>query len=376
MHLHLSVVGLLAALAAAAPVDKPTPRPALVAGESLRLIKTAPETSVWVTEKQLEEDYMEKNIKFIDVTDVTESELEILSLPADADVSKLTARQTQTYPTSLSHQTEANRLIGTASVAGPQSNLRSITGFTNRHYQSATGVTAATWLLDTAKSLAASNSAITVTQFSHSFRQPSLIVKIPGSASTGSVIVGAHYDGVGSGTTRREAADDNGSGSVVLLEALRVLTAADFKPKQTLEFHWYAGEEAGLLGSRDVFSSYKSQGAKVLAYLNQDMAGYSPSGAVSVYTDYVDTSLTAYVRLIASTYTGSTPTTSKCGYGCSDHASARSNGFPAAFVTEDVFEKTSPYIHTAQDTYSTIQWDAILRHVKLTVGYLVEASYL
>lgn len=48
----------------------------------------------------------------------------------------------------------------------------------------------------------------------------------------------------------------------------------------------------------------------------------------------------------------------------------------AAFVTEDVFEKTSPYIHTAQDTYSTIQWDAILRHIKLTIGYLVEASYL
>lgn len=79
----------------------------------------------------------------------------------------------------------------------------------------------------------------------------------------------AHYDGVGSGSTRREAADDNGSGSVVLLEALRVLAAANFKPKQTLELHFYAGEEAGLLGSRDVFASYRSRGARVVAYLNQ-----------------------------------------------------------------------------------------------------------
>ncbi|KLU89521.1 hypothetical protein MAPG_08492 [Magnaporthiopsis poae ATCC 64411] len=375
MHLHLSVVGLLAALAAAVPVEKSAGRPALVEGETLRLIKTSPEDLISVTEKELEENYIEKNIKFIDVTNVDASELAILSTPSDADVSKLVSRQSPTYPTTLSHQTETNRLIGTASVAGPQSHLRTITGFTNRHYQSASGVEAATWLFNQAKSLAAPNPSITVQQFNHSFRQPSLIVKIPGELNS-SVIVGAHFDGVGSGSTRREAADDDGSGSVVILEALRVLAAANFKPKQTLEFMWFSGEEQGLLGSRDVFSSYRSRGARVLAYLNQDMAGYSPSKTVSVYTDYVDTSLTAYVRLIAATYTGSTPTTSRCGYGCSDHASARSNGFPAAFVVEDVFEKTSPYIHTAQDTYSTIQWDSILRHIKLTIGYLVEASYL
>lgn len=44
-------------------------------------------------------------------------------------------------------------------------------------------------------------------------------------------------------------------------------------------------------------------------------------------SEYTAGSLTNTTRLIAATYSGSTPTTSRCGYGCSDHASARSNGF-------------------------------------------------
>ena len=58
-----------------------------------------------------------------------------------------------------------------------------------------------------------------------------------------------------------------------------------------------------------------------------DMTGYSPSGKVSVYTDYSDSGLVTYVRKIVTQYTGITYTTDKCGYGCSDHASAYANGF-------------------------------------------------
>jgi leucyl aminopeptidase len=111
------------------------------------------------------------------------------------------------------------------------------------------------------------------------------------------------------------------------LEALRVLANAKFAPKNTIELHFYAGEEGGLLGSQAVFASYKTAAKTVLAVVVQDMTGYSPSGKVSVYTDYVDSSLTAYVRKIVTQYTGLTYTTDACGYGCSDHASAYNNGF-------------------------------------------------
>ncbi|KAL9947665.1 hypothetical protein ACHAO5_002637 [Verticillium nonalfalfae] len=191
------------------------------------------------------------------------------------------------------------------------------------------------------------------------------------------VIVGAHYDSTaGSSTARAPGADDNGTGSVNTLEALRILANSGFKPKNTLEFHWYGGEEGGLLGSQAVFRNYASTGATVLAMLNQDMTGYSPGGRPVVFSDYVDASLSSYVTLIARQYTGLTTGTSRCGYGCSDHASARAAGFPAAFVASEPFASSNPNIHSSRDTYASIQWASVLRHSKFTVGFLVEASYL
>ena len=37
-------------------------------------------------------------------------------------------------------------------------------------------------------------------------------------------------------------ADDDGSGTVTILEAYRALIASDFRPIRTVEFHWYSAE--------------------------------------------------------------------------------------------------------------------------------------
>ncbi len=55
--------------------------------------------------------------------------------------------------------------------------------FYNRYYKSSYGTQAGTWLFNTVKSVAAANSAITVTQFTHSFNQPSIIAKILGTST-------------------------------------------------------------------------------------------------------------------------------------------------------------------------------------------------
>lgn len=142
------------------------------------------------------------------------------------------------------------------------------------------------------------------------------------------MILGAHFDSTaGNATTRSPGADDNGSGTVVILEAMRILAESKFKPHNTVEFHFYAGEEAGLLGSQDIFADYRAKEKTVLAFLNEDMAGYSGSGMFAVFEDYVDVGLTQYVRMIAEEYVGKTPLSGTCGYGCSDHASATANGF-------------------------------------------------
>ncbi|PNS15485.1 Leucine aminopeptidase 1 [Sphaceloma murrayae] len=372
MHFKSCVLSLLAgaAVVAALPADN-----AAKIQAGLRLIKTSEEDAgTWVTEEAKISDYVAKGKHFIDITEITDNEvLTRMSTKSDGSVQRAAA---VTYPAAVSRQTVANPLIAQVTTTNPQSWLKTMTDYFNRYYRSTYGTQAGTWLFNTVKSVASANSKIVVTQFTHSFNQPSIIARIPGT-SPNLVIVGAHYDSTGgSATARGPGADDDGSGVVVILEALRVLAQSGYAPKNTLEFHFYGGEEGGLLGSGAIFSNYKSTGKNVLAFVNQDMAGYSPSGKISIYNDYSDTSLNTYVKKVINAYGGGSYTTDTCGYGCSDHASAYNNGFPAAYVCDEPIDTSSPYIHSPNDAYSTVQWPTVLRHAKFTVGFLVEASYI
>jgi carboxypeptidase Q len=60
------------------------------------------------------------------------------------------------------------------------------------------------------------------------------------------VMVGGHLDSWISGT----GATDNGAGSVVAMEAVRILKALELKPKRTIRIALWSGEEEGLFGSQ------------------------------------------------------------------------------------------------------------------------------
>ncbi len=60
------------------------------------------------------------------------------------------------------------------------------------------------------------------------------------------VMVGGHLDSWISGT----GATDNGAGSIMAMEAMRILKATGFKPKRTIRIALWSGEEQGLCGSR------------------------------------------------------------------------------------------------------------------------------
>ncbi|HEY3988084.1 MAG TPA: M28 family peptidase [Acidobacteriaceae bacterium] len=70
------------------------------------------------------------------------------------------------------------------------------------------------------------------------------------------VMVGGHLDSWASAT----GATDNGAGSVVAMEAVRILKAIDIHPRRTIRIALWSGEEEGLFGSkgyvRDHFGSY------------------------------------------------------------------------------------------------------------------------
>lgn len=108
--------------------------------------------------------------------------LRLLSTPQEEEEANI-AERAITYPTSMTHVSEANALIANVNNAGPQGWLQTLTAYNNRYYRSSTGTQAGTWLLNQVKSLAAANSLITVSTFTHSYNQPSIIARIPGTSS-------------------------------------------------------------------------------------------------------------------------------------------------------------------------------------------------
>ncbi len=86
------------------------------------------------------------------------------------------------------------------------------------------------------------------------------------------VVVGAHLDHNGAFDNYvYNGADDNGSGSVGVLNLARAFALNPRKPKRTVVFCLWTGEEQGLLGSRFYVQNPPYPLAKTVAYLNMDM---------------------------------------------------------------------------------------------------------
>jgi len=275
--------------------------------------------------------------------------------------------QYKPYVDTLLPALSTNQLIDT---------ITQLSNFNTRYYTSTTGVSAATWIFDAFTKFAGGRPGITIERFTHSWAQPSIIARISGQGPNSNelVIIGAHEDSVGtSSTARAPGADDDASGTATVLEVFRVLVESGYTPDRTLEFHTYAAEEAGLLGSQNIANTYASRGATVYAMLQADMTAYGTL-PVGIITDFTQANLTQFVRILVDTYTLITWTDSRCGYGCSDHASWNRAGYPSAFAFEAPFGSHSPYIHTANDLISTLNFAHAIEFAKLALGFAVELA--
>lgn len=180
-------------------------------------------------------------------------------------------------------------------------------------------------------------------------RQYSILVIVPGETSE-RVILGAHLDSTASDCCERDhvacqtnavirapGADDNASGVAVLLEVYRAFLLQE-KTRRTVEFHFYANEEHGMVGSQHVAEAAKDK--RVVSYLNIDMALFPGSGAGNIYlaTDSGSTSsrLNKYLFDLKMRYPDAVSATIKrtlCG-GNSDNVSWRKVRVESAWVVE------------------------------------------
>jgi leucyl aminopeptidase len=197
--------------------------------------------------------------------------------------------------------------------------------------------------------------ATVVEQVSHSStRQRSLRVRLLGRLRPSEIVVlGGHLDSVGRSFGQEQGApgaDDNASGSASLVEALRVL-ASKGVPERTVEFYWYAGEESGLRGSSEIAQTYKREGKDVVAVLQLDMTLFPGSGELVManISDFTNPWLRSYLAALNEHYVSARLVESRCGYGCSDHASWHRQGFPALFPFEAEFRSSNRDIHTDRD---------------------------
>jgi hypothetical protein len=95
-------------------------------------------------------------------------------------------------------------------------------------------------------------------------QQWNTVAEIRGSELPGQVVIlGAHLDSwdLGTGVT------DNGAGSMVILEAARVLARSGLMPRRTIRFILFAGEEQGLIGSRQYAAAHAAEADSVQAVL-------------------------------------------------------------------------------------------------------------
>jgi len=97
------------------------------------------------------------------------------------------------------------------------------------------------------------------------------------------VVVGAHLDHIGRwGDLIFHGANDNGSGSAIVMEIAEAFANADFEIKRSLLFILFTGEEMGLIGSRYYVDNPLFELKKTVAMINMDVAGSGSDGIMIV----------------------------------------------------------------------------------------------
>ena len=184
------------------------------------------------------------------------------------------------------------------------------------------------------------------------------------------VVLSAHFDSwdAGSGTT------DNGTGTVVMLEALRILKQVYPAPRRTLLVGHWSGEEQGLNGSRAFSQDHPEVVRGLQALFNQDngtgrIVNFSASGFTTASGNvarWMTNVPTEIARNITLTFPGSP------AGGGSDNAAFACHGAPAFGLGALDWSYSQYTWHTQRDTYDK----AVLDDLRSNATLVAMLAYL
>jgi hypothetical protein len=185
------------------------------------------------------------------------------------------------------------------------------------------------------------------------------------------VMIGAHLDSWHSAT----GTTDNGAGSAVMLEAIRIIKSLGIQPHRTIRIGLWGGEEQGLLGSRGYVTRHmgerigdsvalKPEGSKVSAYFNMDNGTGKFRG---IYLQENEACGPIFREWFRPFHKAGAATIATFNTGGTDHQSFDRIGIPAFQFIQDPIEYSTRTHHTSLDGYDkALEED--LRHNAIIVA--------
>jgi Zn-dependent M28 family amino/carboxypeptidase len=198
------------------------------------------------------------------------------------------------------------------------------------------------------------------------------VAEIPGTENSGEVvIIGGHLDSWDLGT----GATDNGTGSMAVLEAARALTKLGVKPKRTIRFILFTGEEQGLNGSRAYVKAHAAELPKISGVLIHD-TGTGKVLTVGLMGNYAvrETIDHALYPLGRAKEVGLAEPTLR-SEGGSDHIPFDGAGVPAFWCVQDPVDYALTH-HSQADTLDRVRWDDLAEGAQVLAVFAYNVAQL
>ncbi len=185
------------------------------------------------------------------------------------------------------------------------------------------------------------------------------------------VILGGHLDSWDLGT----GATDNGTGSMAVLAAARALVKSGVKPKRTIRFVLFSGEEQGLNGSKAYVAAHKDELSKISGVLVHD-TGTGKVLTIGLMHNYAAReTIDRVLYPLAKDKSIGLAEPSLRSEGGSDHVPFDQAGVPASWCIQEVANYEKDH-HSQTDTLDRVQWDDLAEGAQVLAIYAYNVAQL